>query len=658
MTEEGPSPYVGLRAFESDEWDRFFARERWTRIVSGNAVASRLTLLYGQSGVGKTSLLQAGVEHELRQKLTPVVFKDWQGDPVRPRIESLAPDGNGAEAPERLADSICQLAGATGSRGVVLILDQFEEYLLYHGGQEGASSLPAQLAQVLDEPRLQASVLLSIREDALSKLDPLKELIPRLFDNMLHLEAVGRDAAEETITGPLDWYNAQRPDEAPVEIEPALVDAVLKQVSEAPSAADGHGEIVEFAYLQLVLDRLWREARAVGAARLTLDLLERLPGGAEEIMRDHVRAAVDGLDIRERDLAAEAFRYLVTPSGGKYAYTVTDLAAQTGGDGLNGLEKLAGKLSSAGAYILRPVGVLGSEGVAPGVEIYHDKLADPILAWRDEHELHRAAEEAAAREQEAARRRRRRQWAIGIGVGAVLLIVALGALAIQLRRDASVQASLRQAVMQPHSSTRILRPAWRSRCARSGERPTRAATETLRTALVESHVRRVFGGDPGRRLVRMAMTDDGTRLVTGDAIGNVEVSDTATGGRVGKLIQVLPGRSISGVEIDRTGKRYLATAGESIVVGSLAGDGAPFRWLPPGNPGTSWTRTSAGTAGPSRSCTGADGSCCGTRTAGTCGRSVTSQSRSGSRFRPMAAACSRRAATAPRYGMAPRPHAS
>ena len=235
--------------------------------------------------------------------------------------------------------------------------------------------------------------------------------------------------------------------------------------------------------------------------------------------------------------------------------------------------------------ILRRVGVLGSEGVAPGVEIYHDKLADPILAWREEHELHRAAQEAAAREKEAARRRRRRQRAIGIGAGAVLLILALGALAIQQRRDASVQASLRQAGdaaaqldNDPQASIELALRAVR-------ERQTSAATEALRFALVESHVRRVFGGDPGRRLVRMAMTDDGTTLVAGDAIGNVEVSDTATGERVGKLIKVLPGRSISGVEIDRAGKRYLATAGESILVGSLAPDGARFRWLPPGEPG-------------------------------------------------------------------------
>ena len=69
MTGAEPSrtPYVGLRAFEADEWDRFFARSTWTKIVIANVVASRLTLLYGESGVGKTSLLQAGVEHELSE---------------------------------------------------------------------------------------------------------------------------------------------------------------------------------------------------------------------------------------------------------------------------------------------------------------------------------------------------------------------------------------------------------------------------------------------------------------------------------------------------------------------------------------------------------------------------------------------------------------
>ena len=56
------SPYKGLNAFEDSELDAllFFGRERETEIVVANLIASRLTVLYGPSGVGKSSLLARG----------------------------------------------------------------------------------------------------------------------------------------------------------------------------------------------------------------------------------------------------------------------------------------------------------------------------------------------------------------------------------------------------------------------------------------------------------------------------------------------------------------------------------------------------------------------------------------------------------------------
>ena len=54
------SPYVGLVPYGEQDAAFFFGRADETRIVSGNLRASDLTLLYGASGVGKTSLLRAG----------------------------------------------------------------------------------------------------------------------------------------------------------------------------------------------------------------------------------------------------------------------------------------------------------------------------------------------------------------------------------------------------------------------------------------------------------------------------------------------------------------------------------------------------------------------------------------------------------------------
>ena len=76
--------------------DFFFGRDDEKRIVGGNLRASRLTLFYGESEVGKTSLLRAGVIHDLEHAaresgrrawsapLSPSAsFAAWRDDPLQ-----------------------------------------------------------------------------------------------------------------------------------------------------------------------------------------------------------------------------------------------------------------------------------------------------------------------------------------------------------------------------------------------------------------------------------------------------------------------------------------------------------------------------------------------------------------------------------------------
>ena len=62
------NPYLGLVPYTEEDARFFFGRERDQRVVVANLFASHLTLLYGASGVGKSSLLRAGVIKELRER--------------------------------------------------------------------------------------------------------------------------------------------------------------------------------------------------------------------------------------------------------------------------------------------------------------------------------------------------------------------------------------------------------------------------------------------------------------------------------------------------------------------------------------------------------------------------------------------------------------
>ncbi|MDX6486881.1 MAG: hypothetical protein QOF43_2034 [Gaiellaceae bacterium] len=78
------SPFKGLAAFEDSELDAlfFFGREREREVIVANLLAARLTVLYGESGVGKSSLLAAGVVRELRSiapGATVALRSTWSG---------------------------------------------------------------------------------------------------------------------------------------------------------------------------------------------------------------------------------------------------------------------------------------------------------------------------------------------------------------------------------------------------------------------------------------------------------------------------------------------------------------------------------------------------------------------------------------------------
>src|SRR4029079_14870386 len=81
------SPYQGLVPYAEPDADWFFGRDEWSEVVSDNFRAYRITALYGASGVGKSSLLRAGLLRGLADAartcapgLLPAYFAAWSLD--------------------------------------------------------------------------------------------------------------------------------------------------------------------------------------------------------------------------------------------------------------------------------------------------------------------------------------------------------------------------------------------------------------------------------------------------------------------------------------------------------------------------------------------------------------------------------------------------
>jgi hypothetical protein len=155
------SPYRGLAAFEDSELDAlfFFGREHDSEVVVANLIASRFTVLYGPSGVGKSSLLLASVVRTLRElpeQPLVVVFSSWNEDPEAGLAAAVA-EAAGVEG-GALSDVIER---AQADRDVYVIVDQAEEYFVYHGED---TAFEEALAGLVTRP-LRVNVLLSLREE-------------------------------------------------------------------------------------------------------------------------------------------------------------------------------------------------------------------------------------------------------------------------------------------------------------------------------------------------------------------------------------------------------------------------------------------------------------------------------------------------------------
>jgi WD40 repeat protein len=528
------SPFKGLAAFEDSELDAlfFFGREREREVLVANLVASRLTVLYGESGVGKTSLLAAGVARELRAlgpETVVSVHDNWSGG-----IEGVFDDVRGTDE-------------------AYVILDQFEEYFLYYDDDDRQGALLYELPELLRESRV--NVLVSLREDALAQLDAFKARIPTVFANQVRLEHLDRDAARAAIVGPIGRWNELTG--RSVEIEPALVGAVLDQVAVEGRLRDR--DRIEAPYLQLVLERIWETELEAGSDLLRLDTLRAL-GGAGTIVRDHLLRALAGLAPGEQDVAANMFEHLVTPSGTKIAHRVADLA----------------EYADVPEDALRPVlATLTRDRIVHSVdgsdqfEIFHDVLAEPIRAWRGQRRLER--------ERTLSRRRHRRLLVLTASAFVALAIVAgLAVWAFSERSSAQSQArhararallatALQQLLVDPNQSVALAVEA-------AGVEAGPSVDPVLRQALVADRLRLLRHAHGPVRAV--AVSPRGDLLAAAVAPGSVLLLDAENR----RLVRTIGGAgAVAEVSFAPDGRTLVTASPTGVAHEWDVGSGRPLR---------------------------------------------------------------------------------
>lgn len=206
-------PYAGLQFFREEDKEYFFGREREIKELTELIDQDILTIVFGKSGMGKTSLLRAGLLPGLRRELyIPVYLRINFNDPKHPpinqvketveaKIKEIFPDISSIED-KTLWEYFSYTDMLAGFVKPLLVFDQFEE--VFQAQKENSAIVYTFLKEIADliENRVPYEVLerlkkeqkilsyakqerdiriiFSLREDYLPQLETLSKNIPSI----------------------------------------------------------------------------------------------------------------------------------------------------------------------------------------------------------------------------------------------------------------------------------------------------------------------------------------------------------------------------------------------------------------------------------------------------------------------------------------------
>ena len=443
------NPYLGLVSFTEETRGFFFGREDEVAELARRVQRKLLTVLFGKSGLGKTSILRAGLLPKLRQHgYCPVYVRIAYGRESPPPAEQIkaaiqrAASVSGewtqagvAATGETLWEFLHHrddvLRDAAGAPLLpLLIFDQFEEiFTLAQGddfGRARAASFIEELGDLVEnrapkavEARLDEDdsaaerfdfarsdyrVLIALREDYLASLESLRSAMPSLLQNRVRLAPMTTTQALEAVRRPGGRLVSEQ-----------SAEAIVRFVAGGSGRADA---AVEPSLLSLICRELNDARLAQGREEISLDLLA---GSHESIL----------VNFYERSLADQ-------PAGVRRVIE-DELLTDSGFRENVAEERLLKRFQAVGAspaalatLVNRRLLRIEERLDVRRVELTHDVLCGVVKASRDQRQ-EREAREAAERvlEEQRVRERAARhalRRARVVAVGCILLAtIALAA---------------------------------------------------------------------------------------------------------------------------------------------------------------------------------------------------------------------------------------
>ncbi len=467
--------YPGVRPFETEDKDLFFGRESDIKDLSDLIALERLVVLFGKSGYGKSSLINAGIMPHLGQlddaddtPLLPLTirlgsFTDGSASPIETILAKLNERDATQQAkyaPTKVSSFLDTLLPeqplwyhfkrrqTSDKRRFILIFDQFEEFFTYPLAQQVA--FKSQLAELLyqdtpqivreaaptlskDERRLLANpleikVLFAIRADRMSFLDSMKDKLPAILQKRYELKGLTEEQARESIKCPAEK------DGDFISPKFSYSDDALRVMTQKLSETKvSQRSGIEAFQLQILCEYL--EDKII-KGEIPNNRIEPayFEDKIDEIYEGYYQRLIDKLDPSVRkaaQLLIEEDLIYHNEKTGDSRRESRDSGRLLDKEGIT--QKLLNDLES-NFLLRREVNSLG--GIS--YEVSHDTLIAPILASKEER---RALEKAEAERREARRKQRRLLAILAAAVLALAVVIGVVVYVYGLKKKADLLAN-------------------------------------------------------------------------------------------------------------------------------------------------------------------------------------------------------------------------
>lgn len=247
------SPFKFLNAYEQEDREFFFGREKETEDLYELTYDTRLLLIVGASGTGKTSIIQCGLANRfsssrwydifIRRDQNMISSIDYQ---FNRECESLGlVDYENFSIQEKLRSIY-----SNSYKPIYLIFDQFEELFLINENPTEQNEFFLFLKETL-ELTIPCKVIIVIREEFISYLWKFEEIIPTFFDHRYRIDRL-RSNQIQNIVGSL-LSKLQESQLISLDDSEDISSIIVDKLSQSKGGS-------ELSYLQVYLDKLYQQA--------------------------------------------------------------------------------------------------------------------------------------------------------------------------------------------------------------------------------------------------------------------------------------------------------------------------------------------------------------------------------------------------------------